>query len=286
MRLPDFLVIGAMKSGTTTLYHDLMANPAVFLADKELNALVQHDSPEDYARHYRTARAHQLCGDVSTCYSMLPLYPQAVSNAQRWLPNSLKIVYVVREPIGRLISHHRHMSDWHGTGRMARDIDACVRNEPNLLAFSRYAFQLRPWLEAYSRDAVTVVRFEDYVANRWREVARLSKFLNVPPCTDRIQADAVFNRSEKKPINTEFWSGSISSSAYRRLVRPLLTISVRNWLRVALLPQAPPAPSPPSADTIAMLVDKLAPEVEALRQLLGHPQPLWNLEDMWACYHD
>jgi Sulfotransferase domain len=283
MRLPDFLVIGAMKAGTTTLYHDLLTNRDIFLPDKELNALVNDSSPSSYAQHFHAAKAHQLCGDVSTCYSMLPQYPEAVSNARRCLPRDLKIIYIVREPIRRLISHHRHMSAWHGAGRMSADIDACVRKETNLLAFSSYAYQIRPWIEAFPTGAVSIVRFEDYIADRRREVARLSMFLGVPPRVEGIQADAVFNRSEGKPTMTSFWAQPLSNNAYRNFLRPLLPMPVRDWLRTALLPTAPPAPAPPSPETIAMLVDRLAPEVAALQKVLGHSEPLWNLEQNWAC---
>ena len=79
VRLPGFLIIGAMKAGTTTLYHDLLTNPQVFFPlDKEPGNLASHDVlGEDgrgrYASIFKTARPDQICGEASTTYTKLPM---------------------------------------------------------------------------------------------------------------------------------------------------------------------------------------------------------------------
>jgi hypothetical protein len=78
MRLPDFLIIGAMRAGTTSLFFDLLANPAVFFPqDKEPHCLATDDvlsasGRAAYGDLYRAAGPGQACGDASTGYSKLP----------------------------------------------------------------------------------------------------------------------------------------------------------------------------------------------------------------------
>jgi Sulfotransferase domain len=145
MRLPDFLVIGAMKSGTTTFYHDLAGHPHVYLADKELGALTRDISAPQYAAHFKHARINQLCGDVSTGYSMLPDVTGVVERAARQLSPRAKILYLVREPVQRAISHHYHYISLRPDDRMEPDIDACVRKYSSLTDYGRYGEQLEHW---------------------------------------------------------------------------------------------------------------------------------------------
>ena len=106
---------------------------------------------EVYSQAFAAMRADQLGGDVSTTYAKLPDYPNVAARARRTLGADLKIVYVVREPVRRTVSQHYHMHAWRGTGHMSADIDACVREHPSLMNYSRYAMQLRPWRRLFWR---------------------------------------------------------------------------------------------------------------------------------------
>jgi hypothetical protein len=77
-RLPDFLIIGAMKAGTTSLYRDLLTNPAVFFpADKEPGNLTDdrvlaEAGRREYELLFRGAVEGQICGEASTTYTKEP----------------------------------------------------------------------------------------------------------------------------------------------------------------------------------------------------------------------
>ncbi len=85
---PDFLVVGAMKGGTTTLYFDLGAHPDLHLPEpKEPEVLVRHADPaairEAYAAHFRNARPGQLCGEASTVYTKRPDHEGVAERARQ-----------------------------------------------------------------------------------------------------------------------------------------------------------------------------------------------------------
>ncbi len=284
MRLPDFLVIGAMKSGSTSLYYDLSSNPSIYLATKEANCLVQSIEPADYARRFRAARAHQVCGDVSMQYSMLPDYPGVVERSRKLLPQGTKLVYLIREPVSRAVSHHYHRYSMHGPMHMDGDFDACVRRYPCLTDYGCYARQLEPWLRCWGEDAIRVIRFEDYVANRRGTVTALCKFLGADPHPDLVQADVVRNASVGKPVTTPFWASLLQSPLYRRVVRPCMSTAVRDYVRTKVLPAAPSRPAPPHPDTVAELVSAFAPDERRLRDLTGRAEPHWDFGAVQSTY--
>ena len=137
MKRPDFVVIGAMKAGSTTLYEDLYGHRDVYLPDKELGFLLdeQITSPAGRRRYdalFQSARPDQLVGDVSADYAKLPEAEGMAERAVELLGDRLRVVYSVRNPIDRVVSQHHHELSY----RTMRDpdIDRAVRTEPKLIA--------------------------------------------------------------------------------------------------------------------------------------------------------
>jgi len=178
-RVPDFLIIGAMKAGSTTLYADLAAQPSVFMSPvKEPHDLSSPDvlaegGRKRYARLFAKARPDQICGEASTSYSMLPVFAGVAERARRLLGRDAKIVYIVRNPIERTISQHFHVYSRHGADE---DINEAVRSDDRLLNFSRYDMQLAAWLKEFDDNAVHLVRFEDFIADRRAAISSLCTF--------------------------------------------------------------------------------------------------------------
>ncbi len=279
MSLPDFLIIGAMKSGTTSLYRDLLTHPRVFFPlDKEPENLCADDvlttaGRARYEKLFERAGPDQLCAEASTAYTKRPTFEGVAARAESLVPGA-KLVYVVRDPIARLRSHHHHMRV---EGAMPDDLANAVDRFPELLDYSRYAMQLDPWREAFGAEAILVVRFEDYIADRPAHTARVQEFLGLDPRPGLVEADKVHNKGEGKPVTRGPWKAIIRSAAYRRVVRPLLPIGLKDRLRAALLPKAPPKAPPPPDELIARLRAELAPDQARLRELWG-PGLRWDQE--------
>ncbi len=288
MRLPDFLIIGAQKAGTTTLYRDLLKNPAIFLpTDKEPGNLSEDGVLTDagrsaYARHFANASTDQLCGEATTSYTKRPVIPGVPARARHLLGNTLKVIYLVREPIARIISHHHHELT---SGQLSCGIDEAIRTDPRFVNYSRYAMQITPWREALGPEQVLIVHFETYVENRLETIASVCRFLGIESRGDVVHPRAVYNKSETNPVPP---SGLLKvaqhSRWYQSLVRPLLSASARYKLRSALLPKAPPRPDPPNLETIRSLVNQLREDVEELGAMMGRTDPLWDLQEVLGRY--
>lgn len=282
----DFLVIGAMKSGTTTLYHDLLAHPQIVVADKEANVLSTkfvNDSTaiETFAKLGRKATTQQIFGEVSTTYAMLPDVKSVPARAHRVLGENIKIIYLVREPISRCISHHYHMHAWHGAGKMGPDINRCLVEHPQIINYSRYAMQLSAWIEQFSLKSICVIKFEEYVQNREAVLAQIFRFLGANERPE-VAPDKVHNQSDGKPVLNGFWSRVSNVALYRKMVRPFLSAGMRDAFRQAILPKAPPRPMPPSLTAIDYIIEQVRDDTERLPRLIGHARPFWDISKVRA----
>src|SRR5262249_10226438 len=141
-RLPDFLVIGAMKSATTTLHEQLARQPGLFMSrPKEPNFFSDDDvharGLDWYASLFRHAPSTALCGESSTHYTKLPTYPHAVGRIADSVPG-VRLIYVMRHPLDQLLSHYVHERT---VGRIKESLEEAVDRYPELLDYGRYGMQ-------------------------------------------------------------------------------------------------------------------------------------------------
>src|SRR5438270_3153327 len=175
---PDFIVIGAMKSATTTLHEQLARQPGLFMSrPKEPNFFSDDEIHARgwawYASLFRRTGAAELRGESSTHYTKLPTYPRTVERMARDLPR-LKLIYVMRHPIDRLISQYVHELT---AGRITAGPREAIEWHPELIDYSRYSMQLLPFLEAYGAECVLPVFFPRLVSQPQAELERIGRFL-------------------------------------------------------------------------------------------------------------
>ena len=262
MRLPDFLIIGAMKAGTTTLYRDLLTHPGVFFPiDKEPDRLITDEvltgrGREEYAAMFAGAGADQVCGEASTSSTKRPTHEGVPARARALLGPETKLVYIVRDPAARAASQHFHELN---TGAITEpDFNKAVREHPHLLEYSRYAMQALPWIDAFGAGNLLMVPFEHYTANRQETLGEVQAFLGLDPRPELIDEDRVFNKGDAKPMVKGAWQRIQHSALYTRVLRPLLGPEVRERLREMLLPKGRSRPSGPTPETEAWIDAQLA----------------------------
>lgn len=281
-QLPHFLAIGGMKCGSTSVYQDLQCHPGIGLAEKESSLLAQatvsdREIASRYASVFRRCRQKSLQGDVSTLYSMWPDVPDVARRARRLLGADARILYVVRHPIDRALSHHRHLVSLRDEHRVTGEFDQGIRENSRIVNYSRYATQLAPWREAFGDQAIHVMVFEEYVSDRIRSMREAFTFLGLRPEDAILPEEQHANASEGKPVAGAMLSAVRNAYVYQRLVRPWLPSGLRHRVLQRVLPKAVPRSGPPSDATLAWLRDQFADEVDALSQLLGRATPIWDL---------
>ncbi|HSH30890.1 MAG TPA: sulfotransferase [Thiohalobacter sp.] len=191
---PNLFLIGAMKSGTTTLHALLASHPQVFMCEpKEPCHFLDPERlrqywPEMWARRYWESEAAYLklfenacdapvIGESSTDYSKLPRFPGVVERIRAFNPQA-RIIYIMRDPVERTLSHYWHMVT-HRAER--RELLTALREEPHYLQVSDYARQLRPWFDAFGQDRVLTLTFEALQSEPQATVQRVFAWLDVDP---------------------------------------------------------------------------------------------------------
>lgn len=275
MSLPRVLIIGAMKAGTTSLYMDVASHRDAYLAqDKEPHALcddrvLTDQGLAEYAACYAGADADSLCCDASTGYAKLPDFTGVPERALKTLPAGFRVIYVIRNPIARIVSQHHHE---HFLGLAGPSIDEEVRRHDRYIQYSQYAYQLSPWLNAIGRERVRVVSFERYVDSRPETLNEVFEFLGLSPDDEVINSGKVYNRSQGKPVKTTYWRMVRDNPAYRRFLRPLIPQKLRLELQNVMLPKATKSLAPPSPETVAYLASRLEHDMAALKDLLTNEE--------------
>lgn len=240
-KFPNFLIIGAMKAGTTTLYRDLYSHPKVFLPEeKEPDSLAYDDvltteGAKKYSSMFSGAKDDQIIGEASTSYSKAPYYGNVPGRAAELCGRDLKIIYVVREPFERMVSQYKFEKL---QGLEARSIEAAILEDPKYVSFSSYHSQLEAWLNVFERENVFCLNFEWYIENRELALAKIFRFLGLDPFLIHLDQESKFNSSEANRLLIGFWGWFLTSSFYSGYIRPLISWRLRNILANILMRKA------------------------------------------------
>lgn len=182
MSLPNLIVIGAMKSGTTSLHHYLRGHPDIYMSvPKELNYFVKEhhwDRGLDwYKSHFAGKEDFKIRGETTPAYSAAPIYDGVPRRIADLIPDA-SLIYIVRDPIARIRSQWRHEV---AAGRERLPIGQAVLKDPAYLARSRYASQIDRYAEHFDLSQLKVITNQSLSDRREETMARLFEFLGVDP---------------------------------------------------------------------------------------------------------
>lgn len=199
-RLPNFLVIGAMKSGTTSLYHYLRAHPEVYMPElKEVDffttELNWNKGWKWYLKQFAAAPpSARALGEASTSYTKYPRYSGVPERIAEHLPEA-KLIYVVRHPIDRMRSHYQHNV---ALGEERAPIDEALLQNPAYIDCSRYAMQLERYLSLFPRGRISIFPSEDLRSARAETVRKVLEFLEVDPGAEIPTLNEEFYKTEER----------------------------------------------------------------------------------------
>jgi hypothetical protein len=208
-RLPDFLLIGAKRCGSTSLHHYLQAHPDVApIFPRAAHRKGVHYFDRNPGRPLSWYRAHfpiatsfrpsRLVGDASTYYFLAPGAPRL---AAQIVPHA-KIIVLLRDPAERAFSHYRdEVKNGHETlpfasaiaaeahrlapelARMAADPHyySFVHEHLAYLSWGHYAEHLNRWLACFAREQFLVLSSEALFTDPSATLRRVTDFLGLPP---------------------------------------------------------------------------------------------------------
>lgn len=286
LTLPNLIVIGAMKCGTSSLHRYLDLHPQIAMsARKELDYFIPA-APDDpkadpdrplrwqhsnwdrglawYGGHFDDAV--EVRGESSVAY-LFPWYPDVAERIATTLP-SVRLIAVLRHPLDRAISHHRQFAD-----RDRRDLTTALSADASpYVSASRYATALEPFSKRFDADRLLLIRHRDLLQNRRATLSQVFSFLGVEAGFWRPEMERERNRSAVKGrayrVAEQLRAGPLGPLADR------LPAEMRDRGE-RLLARSDPAPPPDlDAGVAERLLDDLEPEIAAVEGLTG-----WDLSD-------
>jgi hypothetical protein len=200
--LPNLVVIGAMKCATTSLHHYLGLHPEIAMSgERGLNFFLEENQGRGeawYAKQFDGPE--KIHGDTSPRYANYPLNPGVPERMYALLPEA-RLVYIVRDPVERIVSHYTH---YVAAGYEDRDlVDALedVEKDPERNPYtcrSLYHLQLEQYLRRYPRAQIEVLFYESLRDRRSETLAGLFRFLGVDDALEDVGFERVHHRTIEK----------------------------------------------------------------------------------------
>jgi hypothetical protein len=272
-RLPDFVIVGAQRSGSTSLYRYLEDHPEVFMAKvKELHFFDRHFDRGLgwYCQHFAGASPMQRAGEATPRYMASA---PAIERLGATLPEA-RLLAILRDPVERAYSHY-----WmeRARGRDDRSFEAAIaaeeeHNDPEILPAylgqGRYIGQLERICRWLPRRQLHVIIFEDLLARPGATFAEICRFLQLD--------DAYRPAGLGRPVNQFVDFRSLKLRRAIKLVPRSLPVLSRALGRLNTSNEGSYPPLSPA--TRGRLAAYFAHDNEALAAFLGRDLPSWTTQ--------
>lgn len=282
-KLPDFLIIGAMKCGTTSLHDYLGKHPEIYTTTpKELHYFsdpnFQDRSFEWYKNHFFSTKNISGASPQNYTKRHLTSCEQVAKRLHTHIPN-VKLIYLVRDPIARIISHYNEAQEGGYAPKVGLNDFLADYSNNHYVHTSMYYYQISAFLEFFPLSQILIVDGDELRYNRLPTLNKIFKFLGVNALDNDKLFDYETNTSSFKRRQTRI--GKWIFSSHSSHVRALLPQGVKNYFRnsgvvknLAYSDLITDEISPSLRDELKSF---LQPDVDALRALTGERFVGWTL---------
>jgi sulfotransferase family protein len=279
--MPNLIIIGGLKCGTTSVHHYLGLHPEVQMSKpKELNFFVAElnwDLGLDWYRA-RFDERFAVRGESSPHYTNLPRFEGVAERIESHCPDA-RLIYMVRDPINRVLSHWVHAT---GAGYEHGELDEVLaRPDTAYVQRSMYWMQLQPYLERFDHERIEVFTAEELQADRQETMRSVFRYAGVDEDFTHEQFDREWEKSSAKQGDKyQVMERLVKLPGLRSFDRNFdrLPESLR-WMveKVVHDPEKPPAPKPELPDE---MLDRMRgwfrDDVAALQEFAGRRFDGWH----------
>jgi hypothetical protein len=317
-RAPDFFIVGAPKSGTTSLFQMLKRHPQIYMPDLKEPRFLASDmrsrpefsqaprelshpkTLEAYLALFEQAGPEQRVGEASTCY----LWSRTAAEHIAELQPDARIIAILREPASFLRS--LHLTYLQGRNEEERDLKTAMSLEaarregkhiprhaywPQVLQYSehvRYVEQLRRYHERFPREQVLVLIYDDFLSDNEATIRQVLRFIEVD---DELPIDVMNVNVTRRTVRSwrvkellqsvSMGRGPISRTA-KTTVKALTTRQLRHGAIGTIQRRVVVAqPAPPDESFMMELRRRFKGEVVALSDYLDRDLvSLWGYDEI------
>lgn len=282
---PTFLLIGAAKSGTTSLCALLGSHPDIFMTDpKETNFFAYDElfakGPQWYESLYCDSGDCTARGEGSPLYTLGNKYPEAARRIAEYDP-MLKLIVIVRHPLERIESGWLEMRSW-GDETVHADFNRALKlNRDWLVDSTMYWQEIERYRQYFSDEQILVLFFEDFVRDRQAVLSSCFEFLGVDADIELDKSTLHLNPSNEKRIRRRSISVlrsipgiGIPYSLAKKLVPEVLRVPIRNRILNAPATERPKW----TPESQRWVVEELRDDTHRLLQHCGKQHDYWDLD--------
>ena len=294
-RMPDFLLIGGMKCGSTTLHDYLVNHPKLAEPQYKEPGFFSRDERFElgldwYRGLFASAQPGQLAFESSTCYTRHPHFSDAAGRIHEHLPD-IKLVYIMRHPVDRLYSHYRHAM----LERQKKDTGPVISLGAALLETEEYfdsgcyLKQIEQYTKYYDRDRFFFLTLDELKTDPDAILVKLQEFLGIevePTLSTTLKGASNAIGARAVETNTASTRDKLRRNPLVRIAKRLVPKQARTVLMKAVM-ESPimKARMKARADAFAAQLSKLsdtqrsellqryAPHNEELAEFLERPLP-------------
>ena len=303
IRKPDFIMIGAAKSGTTTIYQYLLNHPDIYLTTpKEPDFFAVDRIYEQGLQYYQSlfadAKENQICGEASTTYSRLHQHPQTLLRMKEYIPQTTKFIYIMRHPIDRAYSFYTYrfkasiadpeLAEYRNEFIEAKTFEEAIEETSEYIDSSLYLYQIEQYLQYYPRESFLFLEMDELIKFPQDTISKVINFLGLTTPDGFFNSEMIVaNKREEFPewymrsqlklklekipiINNllDFLPQNLKSSLFQIWKNN----NFDNWQKK----QAQYLPPPMLEETRKILIEKFSEPNEKLAQFLGKDLSHWS----------
>ena len=220
MILPNLLIVGAAKSGTTSLHNYLKQHSDIFMSDhKEPHFFINNEigtnripngisKYDDYIALFKNSESYKYRGESSTMYLQFP--DISIKNINKYLNDDVKVIIMLRNPIERAFSGYQHVKRYNVMENL--DFEDAIKQcenryfiNTNFTPSSRYIniglyyTMVKKFKDNFGEN-MHIVIYDDFIADTQNELSKIFSFLNI--------SDFVINTNEKYMVGGWQWKNS------------------------------------------------------------------------------
>lgn len=275
--LPNFLIIGSMKSGTTSLYSYLRSHPDIFMPDYKEPGFFSNDEVwakgiswyENLFSNYQNQKA---CGEASTNYSKFPNYPDVPARISSIVPH-MKMIYILRHPVERIYSHYLHNLY---SGRETLSLEDALNKKTSYIQVSLYYKQIERYLTNFPENQLMVVLLEDLKTQPSIFMYKIFKFLDVSPEFISTNIFTKKNQTKLKRGKDNCLMKAIKNTNIFNSISSRISDEAKSRLTV-ILKNKINQPDPMADRLYEKIINEISPDMKKLSQFLKRDLKCWNL---------